>query len=132
MTAADLDRLEELEAAATKGPWSYNGYNAIHALSFSEAEEKVLADYESAGSPKDDLGRPPMEWREKFYEANTDVCHVPPIAGDTATGRHAKDAAFIEALRNQALDLIALTRKGLELEKMEAMATRVRGGTDVR
>ena len=109
--SALLDRLEKLHAAATPEPWFYNGYSALQAPAFSEQQQAVLDAYQAAGSPRNERGDMMMEWREKFYEVDTDVCHVPPIAGDTATGRHAKDAALIEEIRNALPLLIAELRR---------------------
>ena len=102
----DLDELERIGKAATQGQWHYDSYSRIYAADFIQADVKSLDEYEAATVPKDE-----MFWREKIYAAESLVASVPSIAGDTATGRHARDAVFISAARNNWQAMIDEIRK---------------------
>jgi len=107
-----LQKIREYCAKASPGPWTYNSYSAIHSTPMDEKEhDRAWEEYAAAGEPKGPGDKPADPWRRRLYDVDTRVASVPAIAGDTASGRHACDAVFIEQSRT---DLPALVD---ELEK---------------
>lgn len=84
----DEDRLRELAAKATPGPWFYNGY----AMVFSSPK---VAEY----------GQKEQNDEEPLPE--TLVCWVPTISGDTATQQGMVDALYIQEACNSVPLLLA-------------------------
>ena len=99
LTAAERAKIRARADAATPGPWGYNSYSAVHSTPMVEATARLEREHEVAGEPYDDEGEPSGEWAARFAAVAPAVARVPPSYGDTATGRHAADAAFIAAAR---------------------------------
>jgi hypothetical protein len=136
MTPEELSRLRELCEKASDGPWFWNSYNRVVAQPFIDKDEEA-----SEAAPEDcnwpnryqckacvtKQGTAPngsslFTYREcaapiNLYEADCSVCWVPAHHGDTAIGRHAADAEFIEAARTalpQLLDEVERLREEVE------------------
>src|SRR4051812_15240953 len=102
-------------------PWAFNSYSTIMAEPLIEAEEEVFKRRLAVGCPgrsRSDgcayCGGPPCGLWNEIYEAHSAVAWVPPDYGDTATGRHAHDAIFIEQAPADIDALIA------EIERLRA------------
>ena len=100
---SDYAKLKELASKATKGDWFTNSYSRVQAHASGETEKQALAAYDAAGRPLDAMGHTPIEWRERFAQADYTVCRVPHSYGDTATGRHRADMDYIAAADPQTV-----------------------------
>lgn len=93
-----VEKIQEAYAKASKGKWFWNSYSTVQSGFYCQEVEVFIEEWQKAGEPS--LERLPGKensWFEKDYEADPVICHVPAHHGDTATGRHANDAIFIEA-----------------------------------
>lgn len=142
-TAALRKLLEEI----TPAPWFWNSYSMIQAASLIEAWENAPefqrsstrpysiyqqtngAEGTPAFSPEDNAW---LEQQRLAYEADCEVASVPAHYGDTATGRHAADAQFIETARSavpELLDALAASEARVaRLEKLLVKGQRDRHG----
>lgn len=93
----DLAPIRERLGAATPGPWFWNSYSGVFAGG-PEINPRSYDEWwdaqEAAGATDADFEKGGRLYAED-YRRDPLVAHVPAIAGDTATGRHAADADFI-------------------------------------
>lgn len=118
----DLAHIRAVAEAATPGPWFWNSYNVIFSRPLQRLYSAFEEEHEAAGAPWGPDGEYAGEWAERFREIDPHVASVPATAGDTATGRHAADAAHIAAW-SPSVALTVLDR----LERAEAALAEMRG-----
>lgn len=86
MTPEELAEIRADLAKISPGPWVYNSYNRVVSAPLLDEYNKIEATIPEVATEE--------EW-EVLDNFEYEVASVPPIAGDTATGLHAKDAQFI-------------------------------------
>jgi hypothetical protein len=88
MTDEDLNKLRSASDAATPGPW-FLAYATVHDMPRTREHMRIEQTI-------------PNDAPDEAYDIlpDTDVCHVPVVAGDTPTAQGARDAEFIAAARS--------------------------------
>jgi len=121
MTPAEIAALRARCEAATPGPWYWNSYSMVQSSPMTVAEQalenRILAENDGDPAALDD-----PRYKTEWYQAESAVCFVPASHGDTATGRHAADAAFIAEART---DIPALLGALAASQAQVAAAARV-------
>lgn len=132
LTNDDVQKILERTEAASPEPWFWNSYSLI------ASGPLVSADEDGIGYPEDVRPGPPwfnmpggeadadwMRRKAQAYEEDSTVAWVPAHYGDTATGRHAKDAVFIEAARTDVPNLAhSLLDARAEVERLRIACAR--------
>lgn len=107
MNTDELKDISDRAAAATPGPWFFNGYSGVfgeHLVREYLAWERKLEEklgVEGRDAVDDDFDTAP----------ETLVANVPAYHGDTATAQGAEDAEFIAASRSAVPALLAHIRE---------------------
>lgn len=114
MTRPDTAAIEERLAKITPWPWFWNTYSCVFSSPMTHLSNELELLHEKAGEPWGPDGNYPHAWKEIDKALNSVVTWVPPSHGDTATGRHAADAIFIE---HSPADVRALLDYIAELER---------------
>lgn len=104
-----LSEFQQLVEGATPGPWFYNSYSGVFSAPLMEQCKALEDECAAAGWPPCDLPQD-QPWYDRFYDTEPQVCKVPAHHGDTATGRHAANAAFIAACRDMVPKLLEVAR----------------------
>jgi hypothetical protein len=120
LTADELHAIRARCEAATPGPWFNNSYSAIFSEPLTRVLPEGMADYpdrydrrptaESTDEEKAEITREYWAWyrlQAAAYAVDPSVAAVPALVGDTASGRHAADMAFITEARQDVPKLLA-------------------------